>query len=225
MLLRSRTSFKGARRAGSISFLSEANDTTSRTVYTFNVGFGDAAQNRYIIVGAVVRKSGTSGTINTVSIGGVAADIVAIQTNTRASNNFTLVFAAANVPSGASGDVVVTASTEYRRCGIGVWRATGIAATPADTVSTGTENDLTLSGDVTLAGAGFAVAAGAIAGSTTATWSGAGEDYDVNFQAFTSHSGAHQPFAAAVTDHNIQVTFSSSVSVTLMVAAAWEYAS
>ena len=224
MILRSRASFKGARRAGSISFLSEANDTTSRTVYTFNVGFGDAAQNRYIIVGAVVRKGDTSGTINSVSIGGVAADIVVIQTNISAANS-TLVLAAANVPSGASGDVVVTASTEYRRCGIGVWRATGIAATPADTVSTGTDRDTTLSGDVTLDGAGFAVAVAATGGSSTVTWSGAGEDYDVNFHAFKSHSGAHQPFAAAVTDHNIQVTFSGGGGVTLMVAAAWEYAS
>ena len=121
--------------------LQSASDGANATTYTFSSqNLGDADTDRHIIVGISTRDVGTtSQAISSVSIGGVSATIVVQQRNS-ATNTCVAGLAIAKVPTGTTGDIVVTFSEEVLRCGIGVWRAIGISATATDTGSSTSNN-------------------------------------------------------------------------------------
>lgn len=108
-----------------------AQEGTTQSPVTFsNVDFGTEAADRYIIVGYSTRND--TRTINSVTIGGVSATILVQQ----GDGNTTTGMAIAAVPTGTSGDVVVTLSGGADAHYLGVWSATGLAsATPVATAT------------------------------------------------------------------------------------------
>lgn len=147
-------------------------DTTDTDTYTFSSqNLGTAAADRYIIVAAAGRTVSTDLNISSITVGGVTATVVQSAQSAVGDNDLTIAIAA--VPTGTTGDVVVTYNTTSLRCQICLWRATGLAsATPTDTDQDDGEpgtHDPSVSLTVPN---GFAVGIVSNDASTSVTWSG-----------------------------------------------------
>lgn len=151
--------------------------------YTFSgLSLGAAASDRRIIVSAHSRESGAGVTSLTtaVTIGGVSAAKIVEQTildspGSNVSSGVALWWAA--VPTGATGDVVVTYDGSQLRGAVSVYRLTGAEGTVADTatdsVDGGNSVSTTLLVPTTAVHAGVVSVAGA---GGTAAWTGPTED-------------------------------------------------
>ena len=112
--------------AGTVSLLASLNDITNTTTYTFSsVSFGAADPTRIIVVvesGTRIAAAGQSA--STVTIGGVSATNVATANivNTGATGAENVAIWAAAVPTGTSGNIVVTYANSHDNCGIQVYR-------------------------------------------------------------------------------------------------------
>ena len=108
---------------GTLTATDSDSSGANATSYTFSgKDFGSASADRKIIVG-IVGRSSSANTISSVTIGGVSATSIAGVVD---ENNTAASYYVADVPSGTSGDVVVTFSATNLRCGIVVYGATGI---------------------------------------------------------------------------------------------------
>lgn len=198
------------------AFLQQATSTADSSSYTFasqNLGAADAA--RYIIVGIQCRRTLNTNTISSVTVGGVTASLVV--TADRGNQSKCAIYIAA-VPTGTTGDVVVTFSGTANRCGIALWSAVGISsATASDTDSSITGTAPTMSIDVPAGG--FAVAVGCENALTTATWTGLTERSDT--QAEITMTSASDEFASAQTGLSVTITFASTVADEIGVIASW----
>lgn len=168
-----------------ISFLSTANDTANLSTYTFaSYGLGDAAGNRYVALCVMV----TSGHVTGVTIGGVTA-IELVESFSAGGGSYVGWWIAA-VPTGTTGNVVVSTSDSPGGCSIAGYRITGIAGvTPVDTAwvygSSGVHNVSVF------AAAGDIVLAGAITISVATSWVGVTEDYDFTQESSVLFTGGH----------------------------------
>lgn len=160
----------------SFVFLQSNVDTSNATVYTFSgETLGDAAADRRIIVTASA-SGDTAGAVSTITVGGQSATIKATVVQT-GGGTAAVAIATADVPSGTTGDVVVTWSQPKERCSIALYR--GVAMNPgardSDTDDGSVDNeDISLSLDC--AQNGYIVAAARQTGTpTTADWSGVTE--------------------------------------------------
>jgi hypothetical protein len=169
-------------------FLQGASDTADLTTYTFaSQNFGTASADRTIVAVVSGRQSGVR-TVASVTIGGVTATEIA----TRGSSQNPLGIWSAAVPSGTSGDVVVTFSSGVLRARVVLWSVKGGAASVSDTQSgTDTINITGATGGVIIAGA-------CNTGSGAFTWTNATERYDAAAEPFTV-SGADATTVGAVT--------------------------
>jgi hypothetical protein len=195
--------------------------TTLAASFTWSAqDLGAADAGRWIIATINYRPSGAEDTVTSVTIGGVTATLAKIQHN---SGECGAVIAVANVPTGTTGDVVVTSGGEIRRLGGGLIRAIGLqSGTPDDTagVSSATGEDPAITIDTYSGGlivgtqwysssapaqrssgasAETASTLSAVAvsvenGADNAAWSGITEDYD---QLITSSSATGQAAAFA----------------------------
>lgn len=200
-----------------ISFLQATTDTTDTNAYTFaSQNLGTAASDRYIIVVAVARKGGASTTLSSVTIGGVSATIVKQVTN-NVSNTDVAGIAIAAVPTGTTGDIVVTWGASMVRCAIMAYRATGINATAYDSDSSTSGNP---SVSLDIPASGFAIGGGLTAASTTTSWTGLTEDTDGTLESFVTYSSAHDEFPSGETGRTITMTFGSSTE-SAGVFASW----
>lgn len=125
----------------SLSFLQATEDIANSTVYTFaSQSFGAAHPSRLLACLAFFAGNGADRTLASATIGGVSATIVVQNTDTTPINGRTAALIQAEVPTGTSGDVVITASGSCLRCGIALYRIINLkSATAEDT--TGTVND------------------------------------------------------------------------------------
>jgi hypothetical protein len=112
------------------SFIDTRNSTADLTTYTFSSApLGEAASGRYILL-AITARAAASRTISSVMIGGQSAAIEAYQF----FGTELTAFAIAAVPSGATGDIVVTFSAGAVNCSVAIYRLTGLqSTTPTDT--------------------------------------------------------------------------------------------
>ncbi|MES0072616.1 hypothetical protein [Mesorhizobium sp. M0058] len=156
-----------------VQYLSTQTDNTNTNIYTFsNLDVGTADANRKVF--ACVGVNNTGITVSSVIIGGVAA-VKIIEANT--SNRSGAIFVA-DVPTGATATVVVTASGTSNECLLSLYRTTiaslGLLDTASNVVGTGSVNTLTLAdlavrpGGVALVFAGTTGTAG-----TTEAYNGA----------------------------------------------------
>lgn len=204
-----------------MSFLQATAITTDLTTYTFSAqNLGTEASDRYIIVGILSRKAGATTTISSVTIGGVSATIVRQRSN-NVTNTDVAGLAIALVPTGATGDVVVTFGAGMVRCQIGVWRADSLAsATPSDA-------DDSIAGDPTVAldcpAGGFIIGVGLTAAASSASWTGITERFDTTLETFVTVTGASDTFASAQSGLTLLIDFATGSPVeSVGVFASWE---
>jgi hypothetical protein len=188
------------------SLTDSASSSTDASSYTFSAeSLGTADSDRYILVGIAARAA-SARTISSVTIGGVSATILIDH-----SSSLSLAgFAIAAVPSGTTGDVVVTFSGTMVRCAIAVYRLLGLGSTtPTDTGTDGGVASLTTNLDINAGGAAFAVGHRAATG--TPTWTNLTLDANIAVESNNS-SFASDEFASAQTALAVTCAYSSNVT-------------
>jgi hypothetical protein len=195
------------------AFLASAVSTDDLTTYTFSsVSFGAADGNRKIII-AFGSRAAFSRTVVSATIGGVAASI-AVQAGT---GNDTTALLVASVPTGATGDVVVTLSAGALRAGIAIYRVVASTLTLDDTDS-GTGTTVGMSLDI--AAGGIAIATATSRGNSNHSYTGLNEDCEESLESAAAiFSSASDVFGAASTGHAISV--SSNGYAAAVVSATW----
>lgn len=178
-------------------------DGTSFTFSSKALGAADA--NRVIIIAGSFRAA-TAVTVSSLTVGGVSAtlDIEARETSSGVTEAFV---AHAAVPTGTTGDVVLTLSASTARAAITVYRVTKYAAATPSKTGSGTRgvSDGTMTANLTAPDIGFQIGAAYIAGTSatqqthtsasanggavasitcasvgnTATWTGLNEDVEM----------------------------------------------
>lgn len=143
------------RSAIDLSYTASSFDAVDRTAYTFaGQAFGAAASGRKILVSISTRSgSALPLALSTVTIGGVAATI--LQENPLNSFN-RHAFTIADVPSGTTGDVVVTFVGGVINCSVAVYRLIGASGT-VSTQYTDIADPFTVSADIPAGGAAFGI--------------------------------------------------------------------
>lgn len=116
-----------------ISLTDTVNIPVGLTTYTFaGRAFGAPESSRVLAV-AVVGKTGIpTGLVTTLTIGGVAAASVV---NATAVSGHTSAIWVANVPTGTTGDVVVTLNSIATECSIDIYRVANTSTTAYHTTS------------------------------------------------------------------------------------------
>lgn len=159
------------------TYLGFTSSETDGTSYTFSSqSLGTAQGDRRIVVAVMGRKETSSGEAPTgVTVGGVSASLVVSQQASGDRNSASLWIA--EVPSGSTGDIVVTFANTQQRCGVGWWAVYGLeSSTATDTAATATSGG-SLNIDVEAGGVAFGTANSGSA-SATFSWTGLTEDFD-----------------------------------------------
>jgi hypothetical protein len=205
----------------SITYVTTVADTSDTTTYTFSsASLGAAHDDRMIIVGIHSRKAGAVSSISSVSVGGVSATIVLQNWNTITNSNVAAIAIAA-VPTGTTGDIVVTFADTMLRCAVGIWRAFGIELTAYDSDSSDA-SDPTVNLDVP---AGFVIAVATTNASTSTTWTGVTENYDTVLETFVSTSGGFVELESLESGRTITADFAAPGTESAGVFASWEWSS
>ena len=203
----------------SVVFATSAVSATNATTYTFSgKSFSVASSDRKVVVSICASGNLADPIISTVTIGGVTAAVVVSLHGTPATQDYLMALWQAAVPTGATGDVVVTFTGQIGSCGIGIWAVYGAATAASDTDSSGSD-PATVSLDVPASG----IAIGAHqAGDGTFTWTGLTENFDEVVQVSGQyHSGASAEFSAQQTGLSITSDQSVGDSTNTMVVASW----
>jgi len=138
--------FGGAgKTAVAYSFTDSEIQGGNQTIFTFSsMAYGTADDSRIVVVTVSAGFSNVHGTISSATIGGVSATIIVQGTNqeggTSSIDTSVTGIVAAAVPTGTSGDVVVTLSrstnSSNRGMGIGVYRLSGPGVVAANDTAT-----------------------------------------------------------------------------------------
>jgi hypothetical protein len=189
---------------------SYSSDTDAASYTKSGAAIGTADANRYVIVAIPLFTGATNLTISSVTIGGVSATKINGETfYSGTSTNRSLVdFWKANVPTGTTGDIVITPSTTAPRMSASWWTCIGDVAiidTQADIATDVTpDNSLTVTSERPSNGFVLAAIVGTgSAGDPTFTWGGTGitENYETGWGDFeATHSSASGDFTAASTE-------------------------
>lgn len=192
-------------------FLESNTSALDATQHTFTMGFGAPESTRLLVAAVSARKAPPSAAVASITIGGIAATV----DETVSNDGNILAIVSASVPSGTSGDVVVTWSDQVLRCGAALWSLTGSSGTSRADTSTGT-----LSAPITGAGGGFTVAGIMSTQAPTVTWSGVTERYDERLGGELSmHSGGD---ASTEGPLSITATLAGSSAGVCLVAVAYQ---
>lgn len=175
----------GRRTAANIAlqYVTTVTSEDNLATYTFSgVPLGTAAADRQIVIAVSWRK--TPALTVTATIAGVSATLDKLQDG---ADGVAILRAA--VPTGTTGDIVVTLGAQQYMCWVSVYRLTGASTGAPATAGTNT-NGATMtatSGSVAVAAAGAYPAA-------SFSWSGVTKNFDAHMELalirFTSASGA-----------------------------------
>jgi hypothetical protein len=173
-----------------VEFTGSAVDATAQTVYTFTAQpLGTATADRQIVVGFSERASAIR-TITSITVAGQACGIINQIFSGAGDINRTAMCIAA-VPTGTTGDVVVTLSGAALRAGIGLWALKGSATTASSASGVSTTDPATSTLTIPVGGVaiGYGFAAdGAVP--RTATWTNLTENFDQVITTNFTHTGA-----------------------------------
>lgn len=208
------------------AFTATTSSVTNATTYTFSaVDIGAADTNRMVVV-AIATSSNASSTrtVSSATIGGVSAT-VNVQVSAAAASFRSAHIISAVVPTGTTGDVVITMSGTMARMAIAVYRSIPGSTTPVNTNTVGggssagvTSRSLSLN----VSNGGFYVmaAAGGTAAGLSASSSGAdapAEDMDTTT---SENNGAYGAYSASTTETATPTLTVDCSSGTLVIAAA-----
>lgn len=193
------------------SLYSQASASSSSHNFA-SVPYGAEAFDRDILVGVVIRGAGNI-TINSVTVSGNAAALVADIRNSTSSNTTRAAIYRLRVPAGSSGTIAISLSASALLA-VQVWRMVDAAEGAYDS-DTSVSNSPSVSVDVPSRGAVCAVSYSF--NTATSTWSGVTQD---NLTALTNGqlSAAHAEFSSASPGQTVQCTWSSNNVPALAVA-------
>lgn len=187
---------------------SDFTTSASSSPHTFTaMALGDAAADRRMIL-CITYRGSAGRTITGVTIGGqTATRLVAVETEPAQRNSLIYI---ADVPTGTTGDVVITSNTGLNEVGASIYRTIGLSttttpsATATDNVATANLVDVSLN---TLARS-VVVACCAAENNVTTTWAGVteGADFSVGTR---SHSSGSEVALTAETPRTVTATYSS----------------
>jgi hypothetical protein len=183
----------GSLPPATISWQTSGTDPANASSYTFtSQPIGAAAADRRVVVMFTIWCAGTF-TVTGVTIAGVAASFGIVGSVDNGGSFFRTGYAIANIPSGTTGNIVITADGTCYHVSFGVYAVYGLlSSTP-----TATGHDNAFGGDATLDISIAAQAGGAVIAhqhdvnnTATRTWSGLSENYDVTGTENNAFSGA-----------------------------------
>jgi hypothetical protein len=203
-------------RPASVVFTDESSDDVDRTTYTFSTqAIGTAAPDRRVIVG--LYSANTAGTVNSVSVGGVAGT----QQKTVTSGDARAELWIAAVPTGATGDVVVVHSAGQQRCAIVVWAAYGLNSSTATDTASASSGDPITTNTLDVQAGGIAVAmVGANNAASGVTWTGLTEVADGTVET-VPYSGASLAFSGPQTNLTVEADLPGTPASQALVVAAF----
>ena len=194
-----------------VTYVTTAVDTVDRSTYTFSsTSLGAAAFNRWIYIFIYNGASTGFKTATSVTIGGVAATKITSADSTYAGAALWRAF----VPTGTTGDIVVSLDGTTQRCGVSVYRVAGLYPEVTDLKTTAADSTSPQSVSLNCPARGV-ILAGAYgqhsAIITGVTWIGATEQVDASF---ADASGARYSSAFATGANygatTVQVTWSAA---------------
>jgi len=160
-----------------IAYIGTAKSSSNLTTYTHSVNFGDEASDRKIIVLGAGRDT-DNWDISAITIGGVSATV------TRADGSVgsykEIWCAIADVPTGTSGNVVVTYTGQMSDNFVLVYRATGIVSNTATDYLSAGGDPATGTLDVIRGGVVVGLEISNMYRTGAATWTGLTEDVDIS---------------------------------------------
>jgi hypothetical protein len=187
--------------AADITFLHTTAITTDLTTYTFAAeALGTAVADRCILVEVYGRRTTAAATtISSVTVAGNSATDVGQHNLVEGAASVVGLYGIA-LPTGTSGDIVVTFSAAMTRAMIAVSTMTGASScTVASDVESSDANDPTTSAlDVPANGSAIGLCLES-SPSSTATWTGLTERHDSIVEALMLASGASTDFTSAQT--------------------------
>tara|TARA_B100000519_G_scaffold97630_2_gene84924 strand:- start:743 stop:4372 length:3630 start_codon:yes stop_codon:yes gene_type:complete len=178
--------------AESIINTTSAVDSVQRTTYTFSsVALGTASTTRAVYVWSTAQGPSVSAfNINTMTVGGISASLVQVA-DSSAEPQYMGELWRADVPTGTTGDIVVTWNSAVSQCGVSVWSVDGdheefaIATDVSNSTSSVSFTNVP-DNSVILAGRGSSF-------SGTHTWTGdVTENVDQEIDGSVRHSAASQ---------------------------------
>tara|TARA_R110000751_G_scaffold280504_1_gene382979 strand:+ start:115 stop:780 length:666 start_codon:yes stop_codon:yes gene_type:complete len=193
----------------SANYLDTANSTAGGTIFTFeDMDLGTAGATRNIVVGFSGQGTGLAQP-SSITVAGVTATIdigLAIGTEHE------LGLAHAEVPSGTSGDVVVTwPQAASLRCGVQIFNFFGMSTTLSDSASDGAN---VCSANIDVPAGGFAFGycyAYNNGGAGTIVWTGLTEDNEAPVGNY-EQGAAHKGFSSAQDQLEVTMTVSSPLA-------------
>ncbi len=197
----------------SLSFLQGSMNTSDLTTYTYSSqNLGAADPNRWIVV-CVYGVHNLARSLSTVTVGGVSASSL-IQAEGSSVYRHVSIWVA-QVPTGTTGDIVVTWNNTIGRSGYSAYRLiTEIAPTsPYDTDSDLilSTSDLSVSIDRSSSGVIVAATLNFASTATSVTWSGVSEDFD---SVWTAESTAQGGSSASTATGASPVTVTATIAGT-----------
>jgi hypothetical protein len=211
------------------TYLQSAGNTANLTTYTFaSQNLGTASSDRYIIVTAAGSAISGTNSISTLEVAGIPASFVNRQNQDSPNEANVAEIWIAAVPTGTSGNVVVTFSGGQARAAITMYSATGLnSATPYDT-GNATDSGANPNPSTTIdcQADGFVIAATMINNAATTTgcaWTGLTENAEQVIEANAYLSSASDNFATAQTGLTVTSAWSNSNSLAdaCLAIASW----
>lgn len=199
-------------------FGGQAFDTNNANIYTFaGADLKTVAATRKILVGVCGGNSALA--VNAMTVGGVSASLVS-GSNIIGSGISSIEFWIADVPTGATGDIVVdwAGAAVQDRTAIAWWALYNASGTRHD-AQTDSASPFSVSLNVPANGAGFAMLYELNVSS--ATWTGLDEEFEQTMEGTTGFTAASKSFAAAQTGLTVACTYSASSSAAVFSAVSF----
>ena len=182
----------------------DGTDTANPSIAGVNIGSANA--DRYVIVGICARKlGGGSATLNSATIGGISATIIA---QGEADGN-QLAWIGANVPTGTTATIATSWSQTMTDVGFATYTCDGILSLTAYDSSFSSATPPSYAIDCPAGGIILGISYNRN-GSASCTWVGITEDYDDVDFAGNDWGGAHDTFASAQTNLTVSATWVTS---------------
>lgn len=211
------------------TFLQSTNNTANQTTYTFSTqNLGTAAADRYIAVVASGAVTTGTGSVASVTVQGISATQAVSKVQAVNVANVISIWLVA-VPTGTTGDVVITMGSGSQRCAIALYSCVGLgSATAYDTATddTATGTNPVASSTIDCEANGFIIAASMINNAATTSsnaWTGVTEDYEQVLESNSWISGGSDEFATLQTGLTVTSSWTNNNvnAEASLVAASW----
>lgn len=200
----------------SATYVSNAKSDTDASSYTFpGLSLGAASSARTIVIAASWRASGVAASVSNITINGIGATIHQSHFNDTGGNRSAVTWASANVPTGETGDVIVTFSAAAVRIGITAWTLTSASPSFAGSAATLT-NGGSLTPGVSANGVVLSSSYNNTVTSPVASWTGAMPNH-----ASAMEGGRVQAAASVSGNPAVSVNWSQWDTLSITSAAAF----